>query len=240
MFRPLILWLTNLGSYVWIAATTPVFWVFMYVLNKTVVVNRRLLPHQPNVLIISNHLTMIDSWFIGIALFWPWVLLRPELTPWHVPERKNFFKNRALALLFRFWKCMPITRGSGDFLTKLTQLGAELKKSSLIIFPEGTRNRNPKSGQLYAWRGGPTLIAHRNQAMVVPVAIRGTEDVLPIGSVWPKFGQRIVVVVGEPIDTADIYAETDEQHARNILSTRMKETLQRLLTEATALYENKT
>ena len=126
---------------------------------------------QPNVLIISNHLTMIDSWFIGIALFWPWVLLRPELTPWHVPERKNFFKNRALALLFRFWKCMPITRGSGDFLTKLTQLGAELKKSSLIIFPEGTRNRNPKSGQLYAWRGGPTLIAHRNQAMVVPVAI---------------------------------------------------------------------
>ena len=75
---------------------------------------------------------------------------------------------------------------------------------------------------------------------MVPVAIRGTEDVLPIGSVWPKFGQRIVVVVGEPIEVADIYVNSNEQQARDALSARMKETLQRLLTKATALYENKT
>jgi len=230
--------ITKLISYGWNILTGLVFWLFMHVLNRTTIIGRENLPKSKNRLIIANHLTMIDSWLISMACVWPQAIWKPYLIPWHLPEEKNFMASQPLKLMCQLWRCIPIHRGSGDFLRKLDQLKTTLQSGSLMIFPEGTRSREPKSGILYNWTRGAAILAHYSKATVVPVAIRGAEDILPIGSYWPRIGKRIVIVIGQPVELSRLYQKHLEE-AEEIISEVMKARLQYLLTSASLLLNKK-
>ncbi|MBI5221307.1 MAG: 1-acyl-sn-glycerol-3-phosphate acyltransferase [Candidatus Magasanikbacteria bacterium] len=216
-------------TYLWGFATALLTYVWMYWLNSTTVIGRKNLPRQSNCLLISNHLTLIDSWFIGVACYFPWVFAKPWLIPWHLPEEKNYMDGQPLRLMCQLWRCIPVNRGSGDFWEKLPEINRSLQEGNIIIFPEGTRSRKPKSGVLYRWNKGACVLAHENKATVIPVAIRGIEDILPIGRTWPRFGRRVVIVVGEPIDGLDFLYNHDRKRAipliSDILQTRLQNTL---------------
>jgi 1-acyl-sn-glycerol-3-phosphate acyltransferase len=67
---------------------------------------------------------------------------------------------------------------------------------SVVIFPEGTRAR-PDDPLLPLKKGG-FMLALETGFSIVPIAIRGSERVLPSHSFWIQPG-RIEVVVGAPI-----------------------------------------
>lgn len=69
---------------------------------------------------------------------------------------------------------------------------------SLAVFPEGTRSAD---GRLKEFKPGAFKIAIRAGAEIVPVAIRGTHEMLPKGSLAPRAG-RVEVIIAEPIKTA--------------------------------------
>ncbi|OGY53396.1 MAG: hypothetical protein A3A24_00260 [Candidatus Buchananbacteria bacterium RIFCSPLOWO2_01_FULL_46_12] len=211
----------------------------MHWFNRTKIIGRHRIPDCRNLLIIANHLTMIDSWFIVMACCWPRCIIKPYLVPWHLPEEKNFFKNWLMARACRMWRCIPITRGSGNFLAKLPEISRQLTAGRVMIFPEGTRNRQPKSGQLCRWTPGAARLAHQTKATVLPVAIRGVEEVLPIGSTWPKFGKTIIVVIGEPIQDELSYYYRQQAKKANIevIAEIMRLRLQRLLTLTSHWFE---
>jgi 1-acyl-sn-glycerol-3-phosphate acyltransferase len=68
---------------------------------------------------------------------------------------------------------------------------------SLAVFPEGTRTRD---GRLQEFKSGAFKIALKAGVPVVPVAIRGTFELLPPTSLAPVPGE-IDVFIGEPIPT---------------------------------------
>jgi 1-acyl-sn-glycerol-3-phosphate acyltransferase len=69
---------------------------------------------------------------------------------------------------------------------------------SLAVFPEGTRSED---GRLQEFKAGAFKIALRAGVPIVPVAIRGTHDLLPKHSLAPRPG-RVDVIIGKPIETS--------------------------------------
>jgi 1-acyl-sn-glycerol-3-phosphate acyltransferase len=67
---------------------------------------------------------------------------------------------------------------------------------SIWIAPEGTRSRTGKIGPM---KKGGFHLAIDTQTPIVPVAIRGTIDILPRGGRVMQTGKRVEVTIGDPI-----------------------------------------
>ena len=67
LFR--LLW--PLTSYLVTNLTVTVFWVFFFVLNRTTVTGRKHVGTQRNTLLLANHQSMLDSFLVGLAAFYP-------------------------------------------------------------------------------------------------------------------------------------------------------------------------
>ena len=99
-------------------------------------------------------------------------------------------------------------RRSGHFPVDADDLRASLKvmtaaarrieerRVSILLFPEGRRAK----GATEEFKEGAAYIAIKARTAVLPFAIRGTREVLPVGSVAVR-GGRVELIVGEPIET---------------------------------------
>src|SRR5215510_12716030 len=67
---------------------------------------------------------------------------------------------------------------------------------SIYLAPEGTRSRDGRIGPL---KKGGFHLARATRAPIVPVAIRGTIDILPRGGRIARSGQQVSVRIGRPI-----------------------------------------
>jgi 1-acyl-sn-glycerol-3-phosphate acyltransferase len=63
------------------------------------------------------------------------------------------------------------------------------------IYPEGTRSRD---GRLARGKTGVAWLALTADCPVVPVAVRGTDKVQPVGATWPR-PRRVSISFGEPL-----------------------------------------
>lgn len=91
----------------------------------------------------------------------------------------------------------------GDRTQAVAALGraAELVHDgvSIAIAPEGSRSRD---GRIQPLKKGGFHLAIGTGAPIVPVAIRGTIDILPAGGRAMRGGVPVRVVVGEPLEVA--------------------------------------
>jgi 1-acyl-sn-glycerol-3-phosphate acyltransferase len=71
---------------------------------------------------------------------------------------------------------------------------------SIYLAPEGTRSRTGKIGKL---KKGGFHLAKDTATPIVPVAIRGTIDILPRGTRVMHAGKRVDVWIGAPIAVED-------------------------------------
>ncbi len=82
---------------------------------------------------------------------------------------------------------------------------------SIYLAPEGTRSRDGSIGPL---KKGGFHLAQATGAPIVPVAIRGTINIMPRGSRSAEPGQSVEVTIGSPIpvegrDLTDLIAEVE-------------------------------
>ncbi|MGH7540893.1 MAG: lysophospholipid acyltransferase family protein [Gemmatimonadota bacterium] len=201
-------------SYIVTNLVLPFFLFLFFVLNRTRVLGRRRVPRRRNTLLLANHQSMIDSFLIGIAAFYPHHVTRPWLIPWNAAAEENFFRNRLFAWAFDQMHCIPVKPGRRDLKAIYRSMRA-LRGGTMILFPEGTRTR---TGAIERGRPGAGLVALGNEPTVIPVTIEGMDEVLPIGSVVPRIGKRITVYFGRPLDYSDLADEP-----------RSKETAQRVV-----------
>lgn len=89
---------------------------------------------------------------------------------------------------------------------------------SIYLAPEGTRSR---TGKIAPLKKGGFHLARDTETPIVPVAIRGTIDILPRGSKVMQTGKRVEVTIGAPIsvenrELSDLMAEVSEFLKRNV------------------------
>ena len=95
---------------------------------------------------------------------------------------------------------LPVDRSSARASLKSMSEGASIiseRGISVLLFPEG--GRAPEG--LREFKEGAAYIAIKAGVPVVPMAIVGMREMLPMGSIYVRSG-RVAVRIGEPIPTA--------------------------------------
>jgi 1-acyl-sn-glycerol-3-phosphate acyltransferase len=92
---------------------------------------------------------------------------------------------------------LPTDRDSAHAAQSLLDAAADLLESGELfgIHPEGTRSPD---GRLYRGKIGVAWLTLKTGAPVLPVALSGTEKVLPVGAKVPR-PARIGITIGEPM-----------------------------------------
>lgn len=170
--------------------------LLFFILNRTKVIGRENVPRSRNTLVLSNHQSMIDSFFVGFTVFFGPSILRPYLIPWNPAGEEFFYQNAWHSFWSDQWKCIPIRRGRKD-IGALSRMQRALKTGTMILFPEGTRSR---SGEVGPGRPGAGVMVLEARSTLIPVAIDGLDEVLPIDAGWPRIGKKVTIVIGPPID----------------------------------------
>ncbi|MEE3326757.1 MAG: lysophospholipid acyltransferase family protein [Myxococcota bacterium] len=164
-------------------------------------------------LICANHLTLIDSFLIGLALSGGFrYLIDFDSLPWNIPEESNFANTRLNRVLAYLGKCIPIRRGGSredvaDVLKRVTYLLG--KGEAALVFPEGGRSRAGRIEASSAGWGVGRIVSGLEGCRVLCVYLRGDEQ--RTFSDWPVRGERFHV------STACIEPKSD---ARGVRGTR--------------------
>jgi len=140
-------------------------------------------PRTGGVILASNHLSFIDSFAIPLV----------------APRKVNFLAKSEyftgagpLGMLRRGFftsvGAIPVDRNSSRAAQDSLDLALEVLRDGRAfgIYPEGTRSRD---GRLYRGRTGVGWLALTAGVPVVPVGLRGTEQIQPVGSSWPRLAK---------------------------------------------------
>jgi 1-acyl-sn-glycerol-3-phosphate acyltransferase len=152
------------------------------------------IPKKGAAIMASNHLANLDSAFV------------PGAIPRHVAflGKEQLFVGKG----FKAWLVRSFMRAMGQLeidrsggSKSASALGGGvgvLQRGKLLgIYPEGTRSPD---GRLHRGRTGIARVLLDHPAPVIPVAVSGTDGIMPRGSKLPRFGTRIIVTFGEPMD----------------------------------------
>ena len=96
---------------------------------------------------------------------------------------------------------IEVDRGNHTRAVQSIEHAARLIRDGVSIYlaPEGTRSLDGRIGKL---KKGGFHLAKETGTAIVPVAIKGTIDILPRGTKVMHTGKRVEVTVGAPIDVA--------------------------------------
>lgn len=151
------------------------------------------MPSTGPVILASNHLAVIDSFVLPIRL--------PRKVRFIAKD--EYFNGRGLtgklkAGFFRAVGAIPVDRSGGKQSEAALRTSLQILQEGGVfgIYPEGTRSPD---GRLYRGKTGVARLALDSGALVVPVAMIGTDKAQPLGRVIPK-PVRVGMVIGEPMD----------------------------------------
>jgi len=144
---------------------------------------------------VSNHLSYMDT---------PVVLA-------YVPAQFRFLAKRGLFMIpfigshLKRAGHIPVPREDPRAALKTLAEAArtvEEKRISLLVFPEGGRSA---TGRLQPFKEGAAYLGIKSGVPLVPLCLRGTYEVLPMGSIHVKPG-RVKLLIGDPIPTKNLNA----------------------------------
>lgn len=145
----------------------------------------------------SNHLSFFD-----IILIYATIMGNVR-----VVVKKELLAIPLLGKILILMGCIPVDRENIVYSDLSQGIQKELTHHMLWIFPEGTRSL---TGKLLPFKSGCFRIACELSAQVVPVAVVGTDKVLPPKKRLPTLNQRLHIRIGKPIDTRN-YITVSEQ-----------------------------
>jgi 1-acyl-sn-glycerol-3-phosphate acyltransferase len=148
-------------------------------------------PKRPYVY-MSNHLSSVDIWamFRGVPTQFRFIakkqLRRIPIFGWAMSAGRFIFIDRA---------------NPGAARRSIDEAAQRIAKGcSVVIYPEGTRSRD---GTLLPFKKGGFHLAMSAGVDIVPVAIRGTREIMPAGRLTIGAGD-VDLQFGEPIPTAGL------------------------------------
>jgi 1-acyl-sn-glycerol-3-phosphate acyltransferase len=180
------------------------------------------LPDMGPALLVSNHLSLVDPLVIGAGLRRPLrIIAKAEMFDWFI-----------IGGLAHMCGVVPIQRGEWDLTAFATLQDALRQGQCVLIFPEGTYPKPPQPAAMLQFKTGAVWVAAQSHAIVVPVAVWGSEQVWAPKRHWRLWSRPVVHVhIGEPYypqPPADLSSHTalqpvaDEmaRHIRALLPVR--------------------
>jgi 1-acyl-sn-glycerol-3-phosphate acyltransferase len=117
--------------------------------------------------------------------------------------KKELFREPVLGLVMRTMGMIPVDRDHPEkTVARLKRLRAD--GHSLVFFPEGTRSRG---GVVGAFKKGAFVTAMELGLPIVPIAVRGSESVMPAGGYLSILPGQVELVILEPTPTAGLSYE---------------------------------
>lgn len=152
----------------------------------------------------ANHLSAID-----IPVLYSWLPGQ-----FRIMAKRGLFRYPFLGWYLKRSGQIPIVFGDAHAsLRSLNRAGDALKRGMpLVVFPEGGRSA---TGELQEFMGGAFYVAIRAQAPVVPMAIVGSYELLPMNSFHMIPGE-VALLIGEPIPTAGLRLRDMEKLATQV------------------------
>jgi 1-acyl-sn-glycerol-3-phosphate acyltransferase len=150
-------------------------------------------PRTGPLIVCPNHFATLDPPIVPAFL--------PRGDTWSM-AKSEYFRKPFTRWLFGSYQAFPVVRHTAD--RNALRRSFELLKAGhvLVMYPEGTR---VDAGVLAQPEPGAGFIAQRSGAPVLPVALTGTQAVMPKGTVWPRrhpvkvrFGKPFLVAPKRP------------------------------------------
>jgi 1-acyl-sn-glycerol-3-phosphate acyltransferase len=190
----------------WVTFSAHVIGFYASTVNRFLIKGSDNIPREGGVLFTSNHISAYDT------IFLPWAVIRknPMQMLW-APAKEELFRKRFQGWLYSSWGAFPVRRGrdvrAGKVITDL------LKDQKVMLFPEGTRNRN---GVLGKGNRGVGKLIYDTCPTVIPTAIIGLNR-------WkfPGVGQLAQVVFGSPLDFSDLLEREDCKETHVLIVERV-------------------
>jgi 1-acyl-sn-glycerol-3-phosphate acyltransferase len=164
----------------------------LYGLWRPEVTGREHIPASGGAILASNHLSIVDSVFL------PLMVDRPVT----FAAKSEYFTgtrliDRATGAYLRATKQLSVDRAGARAAQDMLEaaLGLLREGSLFGIYPEGTRSPD---GRLYRGRVGVGWLAMNSGVPVIPVAMSGTDRVLPPGHKIPRIA-KIRITIGKPM-----------------------------------------
>jgi 1-acyl-sn-glycerol-3-phosphate acyltransferase len=150
------------------------------------------IPASGGAILASNHLSIVDSFFL------PLVVQRPVT----FAAKSEYFtgtrlSQRVAGAYLRATKQLSVDRSAARAAQGMLEAALGLLRGGALfgIYPEGTRSPD---GRLYRGRTGIGWLALNSGVPVLPVAMIGTELILPPGHKVPRPG-RVEIRIGSPL-----------------------------------------
>jgi long-chain acyl-CoA synthetase len=147
------------------------------------------LPKAGPFIIAPNHLSLADAPAVMCTL--PWAITAQTF----FLGTTDYFGGPVTSRLAKLIHVIPV-----DMETRLSsamQLSAHVLRRGkvLCVFPEGGRSRD---GRIKEFKKGVGIISKELNIPIVPVAIRGTYEMMPTGRILPR-PAKVDVTFGKPV-----------------------------------------
>ena len=171
--NPIVYWLMR----AWLQPFAHIYW-------RLSRIGREHVPTEGPVIFVANHRSFIDPFIVGLC----------NRRPVYYVAKEELFKNKYLGWFLSSLGAFPVRRGAADGDMIETAKAILGRGDPVLIFPEGTRTR---PGALGKPKRGVGRLALETGATVVPVAIKGTEDIRKGFRIRPR---KVSVRIGAPLN----------------------------------------
>jgi 1-acyl-sn-glycerol-3-phosphate acyltransferase len=146
------------------------------------------IPVHGGVILAANHLSFVDSLFMPLMCPRDVVFL----------GKADYFETWRTRWFFEAAGVIPVRRNGGSAGEAAILAGIRALRAGKVvgIYPEGTRSPD---GRLYRGKTGVARMALEARVPVVPVAIGGTPEIMPIEAKMPRLHGRPTIEFGKPL-----------------------------------------
>jgi len=161
-------------------------------------------------IIAPNHQSILDG-FLVTSLF-----SKKLIKNTYVYAKEKHFRGKILRFLANHNNIILVDINK-DLKLSIQKLAAALENGkNLLIFPEGTRSLDGKLGD---FKQTFAILSHELNIPIVPVAIKGTFNVLPLGARLPRPFKRVSVEFLPPVQPQNHSYESLRNKVYNHLAT---------------------
>jgi 1-acyl-sn-glycerol-3-phosphate acyltransferase len=212
----------SLGKCAWFRFSWLVLGAFLARLNRLKIRGAEHVPAGGGVLFVANHRSIFDTLLI------PWVNIKTvQLEIVWAPAKAELFSIPVIKHVIASWGAFPVQRGGRD-VGAMRHLVELMQHEKVMLFPEGTRSADGSLGQGNRMVGKLIYLA---QPTVIPVAILGTERLLPKGRIMPRLFSSLEVRFGPRLDLEPYYASADSKATAEAITSLVMRNIACLLGE---------